>query len=549
LILEDRSFSHLVFPINALPACRLVDQGIDEICWNVDVKYQAVSRYYQEVDADVLFFFSDIVIQAEAMGAGIQYSRDAMPGVVKVAQTIHEPETARVPRMNVNANVIRRLAQDFPRKLLSAMVYGPFTVAGQLVGEQNLLRAILDRPTDVLELLHKTLSVARRYAVTLLEAGAHVLWVSDPLAALIPPSCFRKFAGDFLSSLFAVQASGPTALHICGDTSLIVGEMIDTGVTGISFDQCMNLLAIEDSVPEDVFVIGNVDPVEILELSTEKDVASTTADLASVMGVRPNFALSSGCAPPPSAPISNIVAFVNAGRSTLAAMSPHRVTLGLLADAVWQGNREAVPELLVRGKAEGADPLMLVSSGLMRGVRKGSALYETKRSFLPDILLTVDAFYEGYKCLELDPRRTGERQVQLVLGTVKGDIHEIGKDIVKSILEANGIRVLDLGVNVPAERFAEAARSTGAQIVGLSVFVTSSRKEVATVVHLLKDSGRKSVMTLIGGAAASQTVSDLVGADGYAPDAIRAVRLVENLMKKQASATRAMDDAASATSR
>jgi MtaA/CmuA family methyltransferase len=545
----DLSLSHLVFPINALPACQLVDQGIDEICWDADVKYQAVSRYYRETDADVLFFFSDIIIQAEAMGAGIQYSRSAMPSVVKTAQTIHEPQVANVSRMNVNAKVIRRLAIDFPDKLLSAMVYGPFTVAGQLVGEQNLLRAILDRSVEVLELLGKTLSVAQDYARTLLEAGAHVLWVSDPLAALLPPSSFRRFAGDFLRSIFEVQASGPTALHICGDTGLIVHEMIDTGVTGISFDQCMDLLAIEDGVPENVYLIGNVDPVDILELATNKEVAVTTSDIASVMGVRSNFALSSGCAPPTSAPISNIVEFVNAGRRTLAAMSPHRMNLELLADAVWQGDREAIPELISRNKDEGTDPLIVVSSGLMRGVRKGSALYEAKRSFLPDILLMVDAFYEGYRHLELEPGKAGERPVQLVLGTVKGDIHEIGKDIVRSVLEANGIGVLDLGVNVSAERFAEAARQTGAQIVGLSVFVSSSRKEVATVVQLLREIGPKSVKTVIGGAAANQRVAALVGADGYAADAVRTVRLVKSLMKNRASVTRALNNAATATSR
>jgi methanogenic corrinoid protein MtbC1 len=324
--------------------------------------------------------------------------------------------------------------------------------------------------------------------------------------------------------------------------------MIDTGVTGISFDQCMDLLAIEDSVPQDVCLIGNVDPVDTLELATPKDVASTTADFAAAMGVRSNFALSSGCAPPPSAPISNLVAFIAAGKSTLSAIGPHRVTLSLLAEAVEQGNREAVPELIVRGREEGTDPLMLVSSGLMRGVRKGSALYETKRLFLPDILLMVDAFYEGYKSLELDSGRTEERQIQLVLGTVKGDIHEIGKDIVKSVLEANGIGVLDLGVNVPAENFAEAARRTGAKIVGLSLFVTSSRKEVATVVQLLKQRGPKSIVTLIGGAAANQRVATLVGADGYASDAVRAVRWVKSLMKNQASVARAMDNAAGATS-
>jgi uroporphyrinogen-III decarboxylase len=106
----------------------------------------------------------------------------------------------------------------FPDKTISTMVYGPFTVAGQVAGEQEILRQIVEKPQDVLGLMEKSLICAQDYGRYLLDAGADLLWVSDPLAALLPPDDFWRFAGEFLARLYAIYPSGPTVLHICGDT-------------------------------------------------------------------------------------------------------------------------------------------------------------------------------------------------------------------------------------------------------------------------------------------------------------------------------------------
>ena len=90
---------HFVFPINALPACQLVKEGIDEICWNEDKKFEAVSRYYEQIDADVLFFFNDVAIQAEAFGAKARYSPEAMPSIKETAKIVSPPKAIDVRRM------------------------------------------------------------------------------------------------------------------------------------------------------------------------------------------------------------------------------------------------------------------------------------------------------------------------------------------------------------------------------------------------------------------------------------------------------------------
>lgn len=524
-----KTLNGFVFPINALPGCQLVEEGIDRISFDSEVKFQAVSRYYNRVDADLLFYFNDIAIQADAMGAKIRFSPDAMPCVMEPAREIVMPSPSRVLRMEVNARVLSQMEREFPNKQKCALVYGPFTVAGQVAGEQNVLRKTIDNPGEVHDLLEKTLQCSIDYSRYLLGAGAGVLWVSDPFAALLPPDRFARFAGDYLTRLFAVHA-GRSALHICGDTTGIVEQMIGTGAGGISFDQCMNLLAVEDKVPADLTIIGNLDPVEVVELMRPEGVAAQTADLVSSMGIKSNFALSTGCALPPSTPVENAARFVKEGRSRLNALSPHAAELEILAETVHRGDRDVVPDLVMNSLGAGIPAGAIVGSGLMRAVRKASARYERKCCFLPELLLIVDAFYQGYRCLESHAAAGKDGVHQVVLGTVKGDFHEIGKDLVRIMLEANGMKVIDLGVNVDGTQFTEAMRTHGIKVAGLSAFTTAARRQLSRIIEQVRKEGLADAAVLVGGAAVNEQIARAVGADGYGRDALEAVKIVESIL-------------------
>lgn len=521
---------HTVFPINALPAVRLVKEGIDVLSHDAEIKLEAVRRYYERLDADLLFCFSDIVIQAEAMGAEIAFGPEMMPAVKRPAVMPIPANVDRQPRMQVNAAVIRGLVQCFPDRPVAAMVYGPFTVAGQVAGEQQLLRAVVENPAEVHALLAKALACAEDYADLLLSAGGALLWVSDPLASLLPPRLFNEFAGDYLARLVA-RHRVPSALHICGDTTGIVTEMIATGVDGISFDQCMDLTTIEDAVPETVAIIGNLDPVEILELAPCNQVAEATADLAMVMGIRKNFCLASGCAPPPATPLANLASFVESGRRTLAEIGEWREELATAAVHVHGGQRQETRDDVQRLLAGDVDPTLLLNAGLMRAIRKGSARYEARFCHLPEILLMVDAFYDGYKMVRPRLGPTEQAAPQVALGTVKGDIHEIGKDLVKILLETAGVKVLDLGIDVDPERFLSAHLDSGVPIIGLSAFNTSSRRQVAKIVDLFRQHGSRAVI-LTGGAAMNRQVAVDLGCQGYARDAVAAVKLARTWLAR-----------------
>jgi MtaA/CmuA family methyltransferase len=526
-------FFNSAFPINALPAAQLAGAGLDEISHSAEIKSRAVRRYYNEVPADLLFCFSDIAIQAEAMGAAVDFSPRSMPSVAVPANEIQLIRAADMSRMRANAQVLRDLGREFPGRSRAAMVYGPFTVAGQVAGEQALLRGIVERPKEVRTLLEQCLTLAVDYARLLLDAGAEVLWVSDPLAALLPPDNFWEFAGDHLARLFVLKSGRNTMLHICGDTSQIIKPMLQTGVGGISFDQCMDLLAVEDLLPPEVALIGNLDPVEVLEHASPEEAAQSTVELVMGLGALPNFTLAPGCAPPPSAPVSNIKAFVMAGQEAIAALRPYADGLLEISGAVMQGNREAVPDLVKALCARGADSMKVLRAGLMRAVRKGSALYEAKRCHLPAVLLMVDAFYKGFHELEPELAVSGQGGPLVALGTVQGDFHEIGKNLVGIMLQANGIPVLDLGVNVGPQKFVEACRGDSCRIVGLSAFITSARGQLGAVKQALSSAGLDDVIMVAGGAAVNQHLADKAGAKGYAKDAVTAVRLVQGILKER----------------
>ncbi|MDY7034213.1 MAG: uroporphyrinogen decarboxylase family protein [Thermodesulfobacteriota bacterium] len=523
---------HLVFPINALPSIQMVEAGIDDILYNADLKYEALRGYYEKIDADVLFYFHDAVIQAEAMGAEIHYSAKRMPAVISSAQSISVPDPEGTPRMKVNAQVLKRMEKEFPEKLRACLVYGPFTVAGQVVGEEMILRMLKDDPEGVMDILARTFQCSLRYAAYLVESGANLLWISDPLSVLIPPSQFRKYSGDFLRRLFESYRSIPTILHICGDTSQFVEEMVKTSVSGISFDNCMDLMALEDQIPDDVCIIGNVDPVEVIELGSQDDIISRTSDLISMMALKDNFVLSTGCAVPPSAPVENVGIFVETGRRSLANLKHHIPLLQEISRNVYLGNREATVQHVTSSIKVGIDPLTIIASGLTRAIRKGSAMYEAKLCFLPAILFMVDAFYKGFQALENRLELDELKNSSILIGTVKGDIHEIGKNLVRLFLEIHGHKVVDLGVDVPADTFMDTYLEYRPSIIGLSAFTTDSRKEMEKTIHSFHNKGIKDVLFVVGGAAVNNEVARSIGADGYARDAVRAVGLVEKLLKQ-----------------
>ena len=203
-----------------------------------------------------------------------------------------------------------------------------------------------------------------------------------------------------------------------------------------------------------------------------------------------------------------------------------------LAQAVIDGEPEDAVELAKQALEQGLDPLACISNGLTKGIQRVGELFASGEYFLPELIIGADAMKAALDILEPALLAGQEREVvaKVVLGTVEGDLHEIGKTLVGTMLVANGFQVTDIGVDKPASEFINAIKESDANIVGASALLTTTMLQQEKLVEALKEAGlRDKVKVMVGGAPVTESFAKQIGADGYAEDAISAVDLAMRL--------------------
>ncbi len=207
--------------------------------------------------------------------------------------------------------------------------------------------------------------------------------------------------------------------------------------------------------------------------------------------------------------------------------------LNKLAQAVIDGEPEEAEKLAKQALAEGLDPLVCINEGLTVGMDRVGELFASGEYFLPDLIIGGEAMKAALAVLEPALTSGQEREVlgRVVLGTVEGDLHEIGKTLVGTMLTANGFEVTDIGIDKPAADFVAAVKETNADLVGASALLTTTMLQQQKVIEALEEAGlRDQVKVMVGGAPVTQSWADKIGADGYAEDAIAAVALAKKLV-------------------
>lgn len=203
--------------------------------------------------------------------------------------------------------------------------------------------------------------------------------------------------------------------------------------------------------------------------------------------------------------------------------------------AVFEGSIEEAGELAEKALASGLNPLDVIEKGCVPAIEKAGDWFARGDYFLPELVASAEAMKAAMAVLEPALReQKAERKVlgRVVLGTVQGDIHDIGKSIVGSMLSAAGFEVYDLGVDVPGETFVAKVREVGADILGLSALLTTTMPRQREVVELLAEKGlRDKVKVIVGGAPVTEDWARKCGADAYGEDAIRAVRVAKELLQ------------------
>jgi trimethylamine corrinoid protein len=202
-------------------------------------------------------------------------------------------------------------------------------------------------------------------------------------------------------------------------------------------------------------------------------------------------------------------------------------------EAIVAGDKAAAVALAADAVRSGADLLEVIEKGFVTGLQKVGELWEQGDYFLPELISSAEAMKAAMAVLEpeLDRKKIETRSGgKVVIGTVEGDIHDIGKNLVASMLQAGGFEVFDLGADVKLERFVEKAEAEGAAIICLSALLTTTMTNQKRFIALLRDRGlRDKFKVLVGGAPANRKWADEIGADGYAENAVAAVKLVRSI--------------------
>lgn len=210
-----------------------------------------------------------------------------------------------------------------------------------------------------------------------------------------------------------------------------------------------------------------------------------------------------------------------------------------MRQSVIDGDAVAAASLAEAALANGVPPLDAIEMGFVPGLSHVGEQFGLGELFLPDMMLAARAMQKAIAILEPEmARQSAVRNVvgRVVIGTVKGDIHEIGKNLVGMMLSTSGFEVHDLGVDVAPDRFVEAAREHNADIIGVSALLTTTMAGQRTVVEALAAAGmRPRVKVIVGGAPASESWASEIGADGYSEDAIGAVALARKLLGTEAA--------------
>jgi 5-methyltetrahydrofolate--homocysteine methyltransferase len=204
--------------------------------------------------------------------------------------------------------------------------------------------------------------------------------------------------------------------------------------------------------------------------------------------------------------------------------------LKALADAIIKGDQNTAVDITKAALEEGTEAKSVLNDGLIAGMDVVGARFKKNEVYIPEVLISARAMKMAMEILEPELAKAGVQPVgRFMIGTVQGDLHDIGKNLVAMMLKGAGFEVTDIGIDVPVEKFVEQAKATGVQLIGMSALLTTTMPAVEKTLKAMKDAG-VTAKIMVGGAPVTQGYAEKIGADGYAADAASAVDVAKSLV-------------------
>jgi len=328
-VLADKAFREgrrLVAPLMGFSGVGLVGSNIKIAQQNFGEHFRVIKKLVDTFSPDITFPLMDLSVEANAIGRYTIFPQEDSATVPKDKFVIEEIDMFKDINISFDSRVtgyvetMKLMSIGLPDNIMKgAYVTGPYTVAALIMGAQEAGMATIMRPDDLRKLCDVVTDKIQAYVRLLISAGAEIICILEPSAVMLGPQQFHEFSTYYVQHISQSCKYGgvSTIYHTCGNNMHNIENMVNADVGGISLDSKdvgVDMLEVAKRIPEEVVVIGNVNPTKTMARGKPDDVKKEVREILKIMGPYPNFILSTGCALPQETPADNIKAFMEAGR-------------------------------------------------------------------------------------------------------------------------------------------------------------------------------------------------------------------------------------------
>lgn len=317
----------LVAPLVGMPGLKMIGSTIKLGQQNYRIHAEALQTVIDHFAPDIVFPLMDLSVEANAIGRYTLFPIDDTATVPHIA--FHLDHVDMLPKIDIAADtrtlgyakVVELLRHSTDTNIFKGTyVTGPYTLAALILGAQEAAQSIILEPQGLHALTEYCNGIIKDYARLLIEAGAQIICVLEPSASMLGPEHFRDFSGKYVKELAELcsRRGVVSVYHICGNSMHLIENMLKSGVNGLSLDSPdsgMDLLKVMQQVPDDVIVMGNLNPVGKIHTGSPQEVQAEVLEVLKSVDSYPNFILSTGCDLPKNTPEKNIQAFMQTGRN------------------------------------------------------------------------------------------------------------------------------------------------------------------------------------------------------------------------------------------
>ena len=305
-------------PILSFPAVQLMDITVKDLISSSENQAKGMKMIADRTDAAAAVSLMDLSVEAECFGSRIIFSEDEVPTVKgNVISDMDEVEALEIPaigagRTSIYIDAIKKAAERIEDRPVFAGIIGPYSLAGRLLDVTEIMYLSYDEPEMVAALLDKVTDFLIAYGKAYKEAGANGVMIAEPLVGMLSPALEEEFSSPYVKRMVeALQDENFLVIyHNCGDNTIqMIDSILSTGCSAYHFGNSISMAEMLKHIPEDIVVMGNVDPAGQFRNGTPESIRKETLDIMKACCEHPNFVISSGCDIPPMSKWENIDAF------------------------------------------------------------------------------------------------------------------------------------------------------------------------------------------------------------------------------------------------